>query len=210
MLQQGSTETKLESIEAYQIARMMVFPLSSARSRPGTVVGSVYVYSTKRRPDTAVLTRFFDETFLRIRAVRRERFTSHACAWARPLSEARASMSVDWFAETPPAPQASTLPLEEVRGPSRPHGARLQRVSTRMRGQIACARRTYEFRESVARLTARHFRLADGARRRRCSPSSTPSYDGAPGPEKEENREMTAHHKNQLDRRGRCGSLLAA
>ncbi len=98
----------------------------------GIAVGSVYGYfPTKADLTAAVLTRFFDETFSEEFCVVRtgERFTSYARRFRATLSEARASMSVDWFAEMRRLPRKEHVALEEVRGPMLAHMERgLQRV----------------------------------------------------------------------------------
>ena len=109
----------------------------------GIAVGSVYGYfPTKAGLTAAVLTRFFDETFTEEFCVVRagERFTSYARRFRATLSEARASMSVDWFAEMRRLPARSTLPSKKCEARCSPiWSADFSASSTRTRPWIALA-----------------------------------------------------------------------
>ena len=180
--------------EAYQIASndgISALSVRKVATACGIAVGSVYVYfPTKADLTTAVLTRFFDETFSEEFCV--VRFTSYARRFRATLSEARASMSVDWFAEMRRLPRKEHAALEEVRGPMLAHMERgLQRVldadeavdRSRLVGPMSS--------ESVARLTLRAIfaSLMEGAECETLFALLDASlYDGAPANEKEENR----------------------
>ena len=184
--------------EAYKIASNEGISALSVRkvaTACGIAVGSVYVYfPTKADLTAAVLTRFFDETFSEEFCVVRagERFTSYARRFRATLSEARASMSVDWFAEMRRLPRKEHAALEEVRGPMLAHMERgLQRVldadeavdRSRLVGPMNS--------ESVACLTLRAIfaSLMEGTECETLFALLDASlYDGASANEKEENR----------------------
>ena len=182
--------------EAYKIASndgISALSVRKVATACGIAVGSVY-FPTKADLTAAVLTRFFDETFSEEFCVVRagERFTSYARRFRATLSEARASMSVDWFAEMRRLPRKEHAALEEVRGPMLARMERgLQRVldadeavdRSRLVGPMSS--------ESVARLTLRAIfaSLMEGAECETLFALLDASlYDGAPANEKEENR----------------------
>lgn len=113
--------------QAYAIAERDGISALSVRKLAtacGIAVGSVYVYfPTKADLTAAVLTRFFDETFSAHFCVVRpaERFTSYVRRFREALRAARASVSVDWFAEMRRLPRKEHAALEEVRGPTLAH-----------------------------------------------------------------------------------------
>ena len=182
--------------EAYKIASndgISALSVRKVATACGIAVGSVY-FPTKADLTAAVLTRFFDETFSEEFCVVRagERFTSYARRFRATLSEARASMSVDWFAEMRRLPRKEHAALEEVRGPMLAHMERgLQRVldadeavdRSRLVGPMNS--------ESVARLTLRAIfaSLMEGTECETLFALLDASlYDGASANEKEENR----------------------
>ena len=132
--------------EAYQIASndgISALSVRKVATACGIAVGSVYVYfPTKADLTTVVLTRFFDETFSEEFCVVRagEHFTSYARRFRATLSEARASMSVDWFAEMRRLPARSTLPSKKCEARCSPTwSVDFSAFSTRTRPWIARA-----------------------------------------------------------------------
>lgn len=184
--------------EAYQIASndgISALSVRKVATACGIAVGSVYVYfPTKADLTTAVLTRFFEDNLSDELCVVRagERFTSYARRFRATLSEARASMSVDWFAEMRRLPRKEHAALEEVRGPMLAHMERgLQCVldadeavdRSRLVGPMNA--------EALCRyvLGSIFSSLMDGGECETLFALLDASlYDGAPANEKEENR----------------------
>ncbi len=133
----------------------------------------------------------------------------HQLCWRfHSWREARASMSVDWFAGDVRRPPAS----EHRRGEARcsPTWSADFRGVRRGRGRGSPAPRRPMSSESVARPTLRAI-FAQRWRRecRRCSPPLTPPCTMVRPPMRRKRTGESTAHQESADRRGRCGLAAA-